>query len=567
MENENKQSLNEQTAPEAEQSQPVTEQTAPEAEQSQPVTEQTAPEAEQLQPVTEQTAPEAEQPQPAAPQVELKKPQPPAPQTAPINPQPRPAKKSYNSYKRSAVRQFTSTISLLIMVPVFLLTAMFLIVFPHSKESLIEKRNLTSFPEFNFEDYFSGKFTAQINTWFTDTVPFRDDFKNMGNSFKGLFGISTEDTVTFVGDVKKVPKKVTKKPTSQSSDTSSKPAETQESRTEESSAPEESSEPDQKDYRKIDAEWETENGVLVVNQDGHYRAMELFGGGDGVAYVDALNDLRGKLDENIKMYSMIAPLASQYYLPANYSDYSADQKEYIDDLSTRLDKGITSVDIVSVLKKHTEEPIYSRTDHHWMPLGAYYATREFAKAAGVEFKELSTYTPETIQGFVGTMYAFSGNDIRINNDPEDFTYYIPDNYDKCAFDFYDTAFNYDYTGSYFKEVGDPQSNAYLTFFGGDEQIVKIRSNVKNGRKLIVVKDSYGNAEPGYLMNSFEEIYIVDMRYFDLNLVDFIQQMKITDVLFTMVTYSAFGGNADGLSTLITQAQGQEIVDHYNDSEE
>ena len=52
MENENKQSLNEQTAPEAEQSQPV----------------------------TEQTAPEAEQPQPAAPQVELKKPQPEAPQ-------------------------------------------------------------------------------------------------------------------------------------------------------------------------------------------------------------------------------------------------------------------------------------------------------------------------------------------------------------------------------------------------------------------------------------------------------------------------------------------------------
>ena len=65
------------------------------------------------------------------------------------------------------------------------------------------------------------------------------------------------------------------------------------------------------------------------------------------------------------------------------------------------------------------------------------------------------------------------------------------------------------------------------------------------------------------MNSFEEIYIVDMRYFNVNLVDFINQMGITDVLFTMVTYSAFGGNADNIMNLITQNPGQNIVDNYD----
>ncbi len=162
------------------------------------------------------------------------------------------------------------------------------------------------------------------------------------------------------------------------------------------------------------------------------------------------------------------------------------------------------------------------------------------------------------------MYAFTDGDINIKNDPEDFIYYVPDNYPDCKTDFYDTSFNFDYTGSYFKEVGDPQSNAYLTFFGGDEQIVKIRTNVKNGRKLMVVKDSYGNAIPGNLMNSFEEIYIADMRYFNPNLVDFINTMGVTDVLFTMATFSAFGGNADNLSVMISQAKGNEIVDHYAD---
>ena len=480
-------------------------------------------------------------------------------------------KKSYNSYKRSSIRKFSSMISLVILIPVFGLAAIFLLVFPRSDESMIEKRKLTSFPEFTFENYFNGKFTNGINQWYTDTVPFRDDFKNMGNSFKGTFGITTDDTINAVGNLKKVEKNKPKSQTDKTDSSKTENSSAQDSRSEnstaESSKPVEESKPEenssQKDYTKEDAEYTVENGVIVVKQDGHYRGLELFGGGTGNSYVEALNTLRGKLDNKIKMYSMIAPLASEYYTPANYTDYTANQKEYFDDLASRLDKGITSIDIDSVLAKHVEEPIYCRTDHHWMPLGAYYAAQEFAKTAGVDFKDLSTFKSETISGFVGTMYAFSGGDINIKNDPEDFTYYIPDNYSKCKTDFYNTSFQFDYTGTYFKQVGDPQSNAYLTFFGGDEQIVKIRTNVKNGRKLIVIKDSYGNAEPGYYMNSFEEIYIVDMRYFNLNLVDFINQMKITDVLFTMVTYSAFGGNADNLMTLIEQNPGQTIVDGYN----
>ncbi len=485
-----------------------------------------------------------------------------------------PKKKPYNSYKRSSVSKFSSMITLFIMVPVFALIGIFMLVFPKSQESMIEKRKLASFPELTFQNYFSGDFTRGINTWYTDTVPFRDNFKNAGNGFKGMFGITTNDSVNVVNNLKKVdkkPKNEDSKPTEtskapaqskpeqsqaqQSGQTSAEASKTEESKPEESSS--------QKDYREEDADYTVENGIIVVHQDGHYRGLELFGGGTGNAYVEALNTLRSKLDSKIRMYSMIAPLASEYYTPANYTDYTANQKEYFDELASRLDKGITSVDIDTVLAKHVEEPIYCRTDHHWQPLGAYYACEEFAKTAGLDFKDLSTYKPVTIEGFVGTMYAFSGGDINIKNDPEDFTYYIPENYSKCKTDFYDTSFNFDYTGSYFKQVGDPQSNAYLTFFGGDEQIVKIRTDVKNGKKLIVIKDSYGNAEPGYYMGSYEEIYIVDMRYFNLNLVDFINQMGITDVLFTMVTYSAFGGNADNLMSLITQNPGQTIVDGYD----
>ena len=72
------------------------------------------------------------------------------------------------------------------------------------------------------------------------------------------------------------------------------------------------------------------------------------------------------------------------------------------------------------------------------------------------------------------------------------------------------------------------------------------------RKLMIVKDSYGNAIPGYLFGSFEDIYVVDMRYFDSNLVNYIKSEGVTDLLFAMVSFSAVGGNADNLNVIRTQ---------------
>ncbi len=57
--------------------------------------------------------------------------------------------------------------------------------------------------------------------------------------------------------------------------------------------------------------------------------------------------------------------------------------------------------------------------------------------------------------------------------------------------------------------------------------------MKNGRKLLVIKDSFGNAEIPFYTSSFEQIYVLDVRYFERNLVNFIETTGVTDVLFTM----------------------------------
>ena len=59
----------------------------------------------------------------------------------------------------------------------------------------------------------------------------------------------------------------------------------------------------------------------------------------------------------------------------------------------------------------------------------------------------------------------------------------------------------------------------------------IQTDNRTGRKILLVKESYGNAFAPFLACNFDEVYIVDQRYFELGLVDFVKKHGITDMLF------------------------------------
>lgn len=287
------------------------------------------------------------------------------------------------------------------------------------------------------------------------------------------------------------------------------------------------------------------NGQLVVDIDGHTWGISLYGGGDGANYATYLNEFKEKVGSSVNVFNMVVPTAGAYYLPAGYEKYNASHRDSINSIANKL-VNVINVDGYAALEAHTNEYIYTRTDHHWEPLGAYYAAKAFCDIAQTPAKELSTYKPETIDGFVGTMYAFTDYNERIKNDPDTFTYYIPST--EYTATYYTTDFKVDEQFAQFHSifVDQPASGAYSTFMGGDRKIVKIETANKNGRKLCIFKDSYGNAEVPFYIDSFEEIYVCDIRYFDLYAPDFIKENGITDVLFTMCTFSAVGENAEGI---------------------
>lgn len=294
------------------------------------------------------------------------------------------------------------------------------------------------------------------------------------------------------------------------------------------------------------------NGQVAVTIDGHRWGISLYGGGTGENYAKYLNEFKEKVGSTVNVFNMVVPTASAFYLPAGYEEYNASHRDTINNIANNL-VNVINVDGYAALEAHTDEYIYTRTDHHWMPLGAYYAAKAFCDMAMTPVKDLSTYTSESIEGFVGTMYAFTEYDEQIKNDPETFTYYIPST-DYTA-TYYKTDFTIDEDVKYYTSifVEQPASGAYSTFMGGDKKIVKVETENKNGRKLCVFKDSYGNAEIPFFIDSFQEIYICDVRYFDVYAPDFIAENGITDVLFTMCTFSAVGENAEGIkNNLLTK---------------
>ncbi len=435
--------------------------------------------------------------------------------------------------------------------------AIAMLALPRSEKSLIEQRELASFPEFTYEDFLNGTYTNGITEFYDDTVPYRDEIKKIAAGIKGAYGVELNDAeihgqlvaiTTEAEDIPVVAPVTTESTTaadgvipSGTTAVTTAPTTTTTTVTTE------------KNINEIADGVITNGQVVVKRSDGHYWAISLFGGGKGTTYAAALNRFHEELGDEVQIYTMIAPTAGEYYLPSNFAEYNASHQKSIESINSQLHEDIIAVDAVSALAQHTEEDIYLRTDHHWQPLGAYYAAEAFAEAADVPFADISTYEKVVKDGYVGTMYSFTES-VNILNDPEQFVYYKPSN--EYTTYYYDTAYNFDYTFPLFIDM--PVGSSYSTFMGGDAKIVRIETDCKNGRKLLIFKDSYGNAEVPFYTGSFEEIYICDMRYFDLNAVEFIKENGITDLLFTMCTFSAVGPNANGLDTVLDNPTREEL---------
>lgn len=285
-------------------------------------------------------------------------------------------------------------------------------------------------------------------------------------------------------------------------------------------------------------------GILVIGEAPTARALMIFGAGynGAIGYAEMANEYQFQLSSlGIQVYVMPIPSAIEFYCPDKAKNVMKPQSETIRGIYENLKFGVKPVDVYTVLGRHAAEPIFLRTDHHY-PLGAYYAAKQFAAVANVPFIDISKYKMHIVANFIGTMYGYS-KDVAIKKSPEDFVWYEPIGVR------YETSYINYVVNDNFEVVSESKETpgkyfysnikggmAYSIFMGGDTKITKVVTSTKNGRRLLIIKDSFGNALPGFLFGSFEEIHVIDCRYFTKNIKTYCKKNCITDLLFANNTF-------------------------------
>ena len=202
-----------------------------------------------------------------------------------------------------------------------------------------------------------------------------------------------------------------------------------------------------------------------------------------------------------------------------------DEEIYLQKIAGALPEGVW-FDSSSVLRQHSGEEIYYRTDHHWKTLSAYYTFEAWAGEKGLAGDSAFSFRPVTVtDSFEGTIASRLGIVGRADSierfDPEiPFDYYLIYNQS-------DDIRNTVYQDSFLE-----RKDKYAYFYGGNFGLIQAKMpEHETGRKLLVIKDSYAHCFVPFTYALFDQVDMLDTRYYNASISALIGQENYTDVLF------------------------------------
>jgi hypothetical protein len=465
---------------------------------------------------------------------------------------------NYNERKIGKVKKaekdmiLMSKVNIIVFITFLLLGFSLIMFLPKPTVSEYERRELERFPEFSVATLFNGEYAKAINMYVADTFPFRDTFVSMGVNFNDVKGIrvggvrfysGTDWFLDFEEGMEPIP--VIIPPITTAPQVAATPEQTSALQPlSETSAPEETDlipepapEPEPLPAPDPDQEpvGQQVNNVFVVGDMG----LELFGGvpSIGESYATVLNNYRVLLPDHVNIYNILVPTHSQFALPQRYRGMVNCQQNAINHIYSRLSDGITTVNAYDKLHAHQNEYLYFRTDHHWTALGAYYAYLAFAEAAGIEPVAREDLDYGKIETFLGSFYSWT-RDVNMRNNPDFVEFFRPRNSRDYSVVHY-LADGTVYHGSLIAGSAWNDFSGYLIFINGDQPHTHITTPNKNGRRLMVFKESYGNPFVPFAAMHYEEIHVADIRYFPHNAINFINEKNIDDVIFINSVFVAY----------------------------
>ena len=335
-----------------------------------------------------------------------------------------------------------------------------------------ENRYLAETPELSWDNILSGKFQDGLEDYLRDQVCFRDGWITVKTGIQKACG-DTDIGGAYVGK-------------------------------------------DGYDFEKITPEDVDEKQV-----DRNIKAVEDF-------FMTASETI-----DKQKLSFLLVPtsgLVMQEKLPKNARLF--DQAKYIDQVQKAM-KDYNFVDVRDTLMDHNEEYIYYKTDHHWTSAGACLAYDAWSERTGGEVEKEDGLAKNVVSDkFRGSLYskildADSAYD-------EIWTYGLQKDEAFGSKDCTVTIDEKQQLDSIYDDEKLQEKDKYAYFLGGNYGQVHIQNqkaaSKAKGKNILIIKDSFANSFVPFVTQDYENIYMVDLRYYNGDMKAYLQEHEITDVL-------------------------------------
>lgn len=439
-----------------------------------------------------------------------------------------------NAYiQRKELRRFRSIQVITFFVVLYVWAVISLIIPLRPTHSDTEKRDLTPFPTFTLASFWNGEYFQGLDQWFSDTFPFRETLISWNSGLWSLSGIQSNAIHGEVVQGDEIPDVV---PTEQADTTTTTSGHT----TTTTAAPTTTTTTQKSSTTTTGKKDDTTKGegqqlgAIYLAGDAAYEYYT-FSLNQSDRYVSLINGVGDALAGKATVYDIVVPNSMGVMLSNDYKNKyditTSDQKKAIAYMAGSLNKNVQSVEVFDILQEHNDEYIYFRTDHHWTADGAYYAYRQFAAKKGITPNPLSAFVKTENKGFLGTFYAGSDQSPKLGNAPDTVVTYTPKSTNAMKFTTRDGVtvdWNIVMDGSVYSDAG----SLYSLFIGGDNPYAVIQNpTLTDGSSCVVVKESYGNAFVPFLVDHYQTVHVIDYRYYEGNLIDFVTENKVQDVVF------------------------------------
>lgn len=335
-----------------------------------------------------------------------------------------------------------------------------------------ENRYLAEVPELSWDNIMSGKFQDGLEDYLRDQVCFRDGWITVKTGIQKACG-DTDIGGAYVGK-------------------------------------------DGYDFEKITPEDVDEKQV-----DRNIKAVEDF-------FMTASETI-----DKQKLSFLLVPtsgLVMQEKLPKNARLF--DQAKYIDQVQKAM-KDYNFVDVRDTLMDHNDEYIYYKTDHHWTSAGACLAYDAWSERTGGEVEKEDGLVKNVVSDkFRGSLYskildADSAYD-------EIWTYGLQKDEAFGSKDCTVTIDEKQQLDSIYDDEKLQEKDKYAYFLGGNYGQVHIQNqkaaSKAKGKNILIIKDSFANSFVPFVTQDYENIYMVDLRYYNGDMKAYLQEHEITDVL-------------------------------------